>query len=380
MTASPHAECHAWIMEKKLPPESGFQLRDTRLALPEAQPGQAVVEIAGCGVCGTDLGFFYDGIPTVTNPPLALGHEASGTVVSGSPELLHKKVLLPTIIPCRRCELCTSGRANICLSQRMLGRSYGSYGGFSSHIVVPESELCIIPEGTTLPVEHLAVVTDAVATPYQACRQAHLTEGDKVIIIGAAGGLGVYATQWARHLGASLVVGIGRSREKLSVIEEYGLDLPIALRDEVSGNAVRSVRHAIWSFCRDRKLNPKHSWKILEMSGTRAGQELALELLTYASKAVLVGFGQFEVPYQFSKLMAFDSEVAGSWGCDPHLYPSILEKVLSGDIAISPFVETRPMSRIQEALAELRSGRGSVKRLVLTPDWPRPERGQTASP
>ena len=59
------------------------KIEKTELPCPELKPGEALVEVAGCGVCHTDLGYFYDGVPTVSKPPLTLGHEISGIVVAG---------------------------------------------------------------------------------------------------------------------------------------------------------------------------------------------------------------------------------------------------------------------------------------------------------
>ena len=60
------------------------KLEKMEIPVPALQPGEVLVEVAGCGVCHTDLGYFFDGVPTVSKPPLALGHEISGTVVAGS--------------------------------------------------------------------------------------------------------------------------------------------------------------------------------------------------------------------------------------------------------------------------------------------------------
>jgi 6-hydroxycyclohex-1-ene-1-carbonyl-CoA dehydrogenase len=354
--------CHAWQMHKQ--PSGETELRETSFPQPERGEKEAVVRIAGCGVCGTDLGYFFDGIPTVTSPPLTLGHEASGVVVSGPSEWLGARVLVPTIIPCRRCELCSSGRANACLSQRMLGRSYGPHGAFASHIAVPVNELCRVPDDASIDLAALSVVTDAVATPYQACRRARVQPGDKVIVVGATGGLGIHAVQWARTFGASAVVGIARRADRLRLLEGAGLDVGVTSDGDAAG-----VRRKIWDFCKSRRLNPRHSWKILEVSGTEPGLRLALELLSYASTLVLVGYTPAVVPFQLSRLMAFDAEVIGSWGCDPRLYPEVLAKVLSGDIQILPYTELRPMSEIRKVFDELRGGRGSMRRIVLTPDW-----------
>ena len=91
-----------------------------------AQPGEneVVVEVAGCGVCHTDLGFYYDGVRTNSELPLALGHEISGRVVAagdGAGDWLNKAVIIPAVIPCGECELCKRGKGTICRSQKMPG-------------------------------------------------------------------------------------------------------------------------------------------------------------------------------------------------------------------------------------------------------------------
>jgi 6-hydroxycyclohex-1-ene-1-carbonyl-CoA dehydrogenase len=58
------------------------------LPVPDLRPGEVLVQIAGCGVCHTDLGYFFDGVPTVSEPPLTLGHEIAGTVVAGEKQWL----------------------------------------------------------------------------------------------------------------------------------------------------------------------------------------------------------------------------------------------------------------------------------------------------
>ena len=80
-------------------------------AQPEA--GEVVVEVAGCGVCHTDLGFFYDGVRTNSELPLTLGHEISGRVVAageGTNDWLNKAVIIPAVMPCGECDLCKRGK------------------------------------------------------------------------------------------------------------------------------------------------------------------------------------------------------------------------------------------------------------------------------
>lgn len=345
-------------------PQQERRLEVHTVPVPEIKPGEVLIQVAGCGVCGTDLSIYYDNVPTISRPPLALGHEVSGTVIDGEKEWIGKNVVVPTIFPCNKCELCASGRANRCLRQKMLGYSFGSQGGFSTHIVVSSRDLCEIPQDAALALEKLAVVADAVATPFQAARRSNLQKGDKVVVIGVTGGLGIFMAQWAKVLGAAIIVGIGRNDEKLEAVKKYGVDHTI----NVSNKSVISAVSDFWSVCKKRGHDPKCSWKIYEMSGTAEGQQLGLELLKYAGSMTIVGYGLNESRFNFSKLMAFDSEIIGTWGCAPAQYPFILKHVLNGNIDVGSLVEVRSMSALRETFRELREGRTSMKRIVLTPD------------
>lgn len=336
----------------------------TRLPMPERQPGEVVVRIAGCGVCHTDLSYFYMGVPTVQKPPLSLGHEIAGVVIDGAKELNGREVIVPAVIPCGHCELCRSGRANRCLVQKMPGNSMGIYGGFSSHIVADARFLCVVPERGATPLEHLAVVADAVTTPYQAALRADLKPGDRVVVIGAAGGVGSFMTQTAKAMGAAAVIGIDINEEKLRTMTAYGADFVI----NPKSRSVKEVKELIKGFCKERGLAANTGWKIFEVTGSKPGQELALALLSFVGKLIVVGYGTDETSYMLSKLMAFDAEIIGTWGCPPERYSPALAMCLDGRIQLAPFVETRPMSRIAETFEEAHHG-ALKKRVILTPDF-----------
>ncbi len=337
-------------------------LERAELDVPELKPGESLVEVAGCGVCHTDLGYFYDGVPTVEKPPLTLGHEISGTVVAG--DLLGKKVIVPAVMPCNNCPICAAGRGNRCLAQKMPGNSLGPYGGFSSHIPVPSQDLCVIEDTKGIPLSHYAVVADAVTTPYQAAMRAGFKEGDLAVVIGATGGVGVYMTQMVKALGARYVVAIARNQEKLERSLKFGADAIINSKDK----DVKTIQNEFRETCKANKLPHNWGWKIFEVTGTKAGQDIALTLLSFVGKLVVVGFGMAKNEYSISRLMAFDAEIIGTWGCLPKYYPVVLEMVQKGKIQIEPFLQTRPMSQIKEAFEEAHSG-NITRRIVLEPDF-----------
>ncbi|MGD2186366.1 MAG: 6-hydroxycyclohex-1-ene-1-carbonyl-CoA dehydrogenase [Desulfobacterales bacterium] len=339
------------------------KIEKKEIPVPELKSGEALVEVAGCGVCHTDLGYFYDGVPTVSKPPLTLGHEISGTVVAGDEQWIGKEVIIPAVMPCRKCILCKTGRGNRCLAQKMPGNSLGPYGGFSSHIPVPSIDLCEVKNRGDIPLAHLAVVADAATTPYQAAKRADFQPGDNVVVVGITGGVGQYMGQAAKALGANTVVGIARNQAKLDRALKYGTDYVINSTDKDA----KTVAGEFKAICKENGL-PSFGWKIFEITGAKGGQEIALSLLSFVGKLIVVGFGLAKAEYMFGKLMAFDAEIIGTWGCLPEYYPIVLDMVVRNKINIDAFVQTRPMSTIVETFEEAHK-ESPDKRIVLRPDF-----------
>jgi 6-hydroxycyclohex-1-ene-1-carbonyl-CoA dehydrogenase len=283
--------------------------------------------------------------------------------VAGDQEWIGKEVIIPAVMPCRKCILCKTGRGNRCLAQKMPGNSIGLYGGFSSHIPVPSVDLCEVKNRGNVPLSHLAVVADAATTPYQAAKRANLQPGDNVIVIGITGGVGQYVGQTAKALGAKTVIGIARNKEKLDRALKFGTDVVINSTDKDAGAISKEFRN----ICKEKGL-PNTGWIIFEVTGAKAGQEIALSLLGFTGKLVVVGFGMSKVEFSLGRLMAFDADVIGTWGCLPEYYPIVLDMVLSNKINIKEFVELRPMSSIAETFAEAHKS-PPMKRIVLTPDF-----------
>jgi 6-hydroxycyclohex-1-ene-1-carbonyl-CoA dehydrogenase len=160
------------------------------------------------------------------------------------------------------------------------------------------------------------------------------------------------------------VVGIARNPEKLERALQYGVDFVISSADK----DVKQIRNDFRALCQEHGLPNNYGWKIFEVTGSRGGQEIALALLSFVGKLLWVGFSTNVNEYSLSRLMAFDAEIIGTWGCLPEYYAPTLEMVLDGRIQIEPFVETRPLSTIQETFEEAHAGK-LLKRVVLTPDF-----------
>lgn len=340
------------------------KLEKTEIPVPKLAPDEVLVEVAGCGVCHTDLSYFYFGVPTVSKPPLTLGHEISGRVVAGESSWIGKEVIIPAVMPCNDCPICAQGRGNRCLAQKMPGNSIGIYGGFASHIPVPAADLCEVSGRGDIPLEQLAIVADAVTTPYQAAIRADVREGDTVIVTGATGGVGTYMVQVLKAMGAKAVIAVDINEEKLQKSLQHGADFVI----NAAGKGLKEIKGEFKTICKENGLPHNYGWKIFEVTGVKAGQEIALSLLSFIGKLVVVGYSMAVNEYSISRLMAFDAEIIGTWGCQPKYYPKVLEMVLNKKIQTAPFVETRPMSTIEKTFEDAHSGRLD-KRAVLIPDF-----------
>ena len=327
-------------------------------------PDEVVVEIAGCGVCHTDLGYYYDGVRTKHELPLTLGHEISGHVIeTGDDELWYtdRAVIIPAVIPCGRCDACLRGKSTICPNQKMPGNDI--HGGFATHIVVPARGLCVVDENRLAAVgidlADLSVIADAVTTPYQAVIQAGVTKGDLVIVVGV-GGVGGYAVQVAAALGGT-VVAIDVNETRLAAIAGQGASLTLNARQMTP----RDIKAAIQAFAKKHSLR-QTEWIIFECSGTRAGQETAFSLINHGATLAVVGFTMDKVEVRLSNLMAFHARAIGNWGCPPDLYPAALELVMNGRVKVSPFVEKHPLSEINQVFEAAHVG-ALKRRAVLVP-------------
>ncbi len=336
-----------------------FELKEAQVS--ELSPSDVLVKVAGCGVCHTDLSFWHSGVRTKKEMPLTLGHEISGTVVEGPAEWKGRNVIIPAVLPCGDCELCNKGRSNMCQNQLMPGNDF--HGGFASHIVVPHKYLCPVPDSVLqrYKLEELSVIADAISTPYQVMQKSELENGDLAIVIGV-GGVGVYGALIARIMGAK-VIAIDINDEKLAKAKEKGVDATINSK----GLDIKEIKNRVKELAKELGA-PKFGWKIFEFSGTTPGQELAFNLITFTSTLSIVGFTMDKLEVRLSNLMAFDAKIIGTWGCKPELYKDVVALIDSGKLQIRDFVETFPMSKINEVFQNTLDHK-YTKRSVMVPDF-----------
>ncbi len=346
---------YGYFFERK-----GEPLQRRSFAIGELQGDQVVVEVAGCGLCHTDITFF-EGVQTKKPAPIILGHEISGTVVAtteASRHLHRKQVIVPAVLPCGECELCRAGRENICQHQKMPGNDFD--GGFASHVVVPGRFLCVLPSDLgSFRLADLGVVADAITTPYQSLKRSQLKAGELAIVVGV-GGVGIYMVQHAKNVGAH-VVAIDVDEKRLAVATAQGADDTLCTK----GLDQKTVKAHVKAIVGNRHF-PKDQWRVFEMSGTKAGQETAFNLLSFGGTLAIVGFTMEKIELRLSNLMAFDAECFGNWGCRPQYYDAVVQDVLNQRIRLAENIEHHPLSEINQVFEAARHHQ-LEKRAILVP-------------
>ncbi|HMK21371.1 MAG TPA: 6-hydroxycyclohex-1-ene-1-carbonyl-CoA dehydrogenase [Terriglobales bacterium] len=310
--------------------------------LPPLQPApdEVVVEVSGCGICHTDVGFAVDGVPTRRPLPLVLGHEISGRVVAAGDNArvwLGRLVIVPAVVPCGDCPACRSNRPTICRNQFMPGND--GDGGFATHTLVPVRGLCPVPEPLPpgLSAELLSVVADAVTTPWEAIRRSGVGPEDVAVFVGV-GGVGGFGVQIAAALGAA-VIAIDIDSGKLELAAQHGAGWTL----DSSAMSDKALKTAVRNFAKQSG-RKNIGLKIFETSGTPDGQQTAFGLIDFGGYLAVVGFTPRKVELRLSNLMALDATARGNWGCPPGEYPAALDLVLRGKVAIESYVEVHSLN------------------------------------
>jgi propanol-preferring alcohol dehydrogenase len=199
--------------------------------MPVPRPGteEVLVQVEACGVGLTVLNALNGELSEETDRlPVVPGHEFVGRVIAAGPskeaeKLIGQRVVAYFYLHCGICSECMDARESLC---RNFAGFVGVHcdGGYAPYAVLPVRNAIPVPED--LDPAAATVIPDAVATPVHVCRdRAKLSPYDRVLVIGAGGGVGIHMVQVARLHGAQ-VAGLEIEEEKLSTLEELGV-LPV---------------------------------------------------------------------------------------------------------------------------------------------------------
>jgi L-iditol 2-dehydrogenase len=196
---------------------------------PEAGPGEVVIRVGACAICGTDVRIFQFGHHHV-KPPQITGHEIAGEIVAVGEGVegyrVGDKVAVVTVISCGRCRYCRRGLQNLCPEQKYIGYHYP--GGFAEFMKMPREgvlrgNLLVLPEDMDL-LE--ASLIEPLSCVINGQSYLHIGLGETVLVIGA-GPIGCMHVAMAKNHGAGRIILADISDERLELAQRIGADVYI---------------------------------------------------------------------------------------------------------------------------------------------------------
>lgn len=319
---------------------------------PTAGQGEVVVKVAACGMCFTDVKIVTGQLASFVTLPHIPGHEIAGEIVSvgrGTPGLrVGDKGVAQFILSCGHCEYCQTGRDNLCFGIRRLG--FEENGGYAEYVAMPATNF--IPYHAAVDPAVMAVIPDAVATPYHALTyMVNLHAGQKVLIVGA-GGLGLSAVQ---------IAGLMGLRAAVADINPASLELASSLGAEWLINSGQTDPAAA---CRD--ITSGYGFDaVLEGVGYAGTMAWSLKSLKKDGTCIIMGYDPVNpVPVELINIHNNQWRIVGTKVSTRNGLREAVELVENG--RIQPQIhETIALDQVNEALAALKRG-GRTGRTVIT--------------
>lgn len=331
----------------------GTDVKIEEIPYPVPGPGEVVLRLAACGICGSDV-HFLEGMPVPGGLPITLGHEPAGIVETVGEGVRDwkpgERVAVHIGAACGTCRVCLSGHANCC--PQLVTAGLHIDGAFAEAIRVRASTLVRVPEDVSLVAA--GVATDCVATPYHALKcRAGLRPGERVAVIGC-GGLGNQAVRLACVLGAEQVVAVDVSAVALDRAARAGATTCVDASNTDPAAAIRDVTDG--------------ADVVVECVGAPETLAAGARALRPGGRLIAVGVGMMPPGLDLPvAVFAFhELAVLGSFGSHPEDLQEILRLEAAGTIDIEASISHRlRLEQVGEGLEMLRTKRGDPQRIVV---------------
>lgn len=250
---------------------------------PDPGPGEVVVRLRACGICGSDMHHYLEQgcAGTPSRYPLVLGHEPAGEVVAVGPGVaapkVGERVAVEPTITCGKCEFCRAGRRNLCENVEFMGGK-PLPGLLREYALMPAENALPIPPDMSW---EAAAVIEPLAVLLHARGLANLTFGESVAVLGA-GPIGLLALQVAKLAGASKVVVADQIPHRLAAARRLGADQVVDVSKESVADAVHDV-------------TGKGAHVVFDCAGKAASIHAAIHAVRPGGRIVLIGITSDEL-------------------------------------------------------------------------------------
>jgi len=342
--------CKAAYLEK--PGQIAFR----KVKVPRPKPGEALVKIEACGVCGSDVHYYAHGRigDFVVRKPLILGHECAGTVVAVGRRVENiqegDRVAVEAGVTCGSCDHCRAGRYNLCPHVVFLATP-PVHGAFVQYLAHPASWLHRLPDAVSF--EEGAMLEPFNVGLY-AARLARVEPGASVAVLGS-GPIGLTALQAARALGAGTIIATDVAPARLRLARKLGAAHTIDARKHDPVQAILDLTDG------------KGADVVFEAAGTVGTTQQSVAVARRGGAIALIGMGtqaRFEMPVL--DIIVKELRLTGQFRY-ANLYPPAIGLVASGAVNLAAMVNSRyPFARVPEAMAACAKGDAkTIKTMIV---------------
>lgn len=322
--------------------------------VPQPNPDEALVRVKACAVDQFDLTIRDGKFAMASKTPIILGHEIAGVVEAIGSNVtvvsVGDRVTSTLYLTCEKCRYCLTGRETICADFKGYVGIH-TPGAYAEYTTIPEVNLVKLPESISF--AHGSVIANAIGTPFHALtKRARLQPGERIIITGAGGGVGVHAVQLARMMGA-FVMAVDIGEEKLALARDLGAD---TVFDATSGDFSTAAHE--WT-------NGEGADVVLELVGTKTFDS-SIKSLARGGRMVIIGSHTgTTLTVSPQAMIANEWEILGSRNASKRELVEVVALVAAG--RIKPIVTgTYPLEEAENIHQRLRK-QEIIGRVVLEP-------------
>jgi 2-desacetyl-2-hydroxyethyl bacteriochlorophyllide A dehydrogenase len=319
---------------------------------PEPGPGELLLEVSHCGICGSDLHFLLE---WGSRPGAVEGHEYSGTVAAVGDGVTNwnvgDRVIGGPSPRCGRCEYCRAHRPSLCIERGRTGTDESDWqGAFARYTIVPAAEALRVPDGLSL--KHAALTEPLAVALHGITRAGGARPGTRWLVTGG-GPIGFLSVAALQALGAEdIVVSEPKERRR-------------ALCEKLGARTIAPEELQTPAMPHDMVDEPFDA--VLECSGDKLAQESGLAQLKRGGTLVLVGAGISRPKFDPNRILLNELVITGAFVYDHDGFPRALELLASGAMPNDLLVEQDdyPLSRLLDAAIGLHEGELAAKAMIV---------------
>jgi L-iditol 2-dehydrogenase len=332
-----------------------FEMAD--IPRPAPGPGEILVQVAACGICGSDV-HGYDGSSGRRIPPVIMGHEAAGRIaamgsgVTGFSE--GDRVTFDSTIYCGDCPYCARGEINLCDRRQVLGVSCVDYrcaGAFAEFVIVPARIVYRLPDNMSFAA---AAMLEAVSVALHAVSLSKVNRGDAAVVLGS-GMIGLLTMQALRVAGCARVFIADVDGSRLELAGKIGAT------ETLQASGAELISQVM------RLTNGTGVDIAVEAVGIDPTVRSAVECTRKGGTVSLVGNVTAEVTLLLQKVVTRQLRLQGCCASAGE-YPEAIKLVASGAIQVDPLITAiAPLEDGPEWFERLYRHEPNLMKVVLTP-------------